>query len=119
MRVRVSTTLTTTHGYESNIFFKKKHCFIIKILFFTQAKQALSETIALNLAVEKAMEILTEQGLMEDTLFIVTSDHAHTMSFAGYPDRGTSIVGMDFPPIICVSVHSHFFHFRSEWRGVR
>ena len=83
-----------------------------------QAEQALSETIALNLAVEKAMEILTEQGLMEDTLFIVTSDHAHTMSFAGYPDRGTSIVGMDFPPHNLYFCTFTFFHFRSEWRGV-
>ncbi len=86
-----------------------------------QAKQALSETIALNLAVEKAMEILTEQGLMEDTLFVVTSDHAHTMSFAGYPDRGTSIVGMkkilELFHILCLCIFT-FYHFRSEWRGV-
>lgn len=30
-----------------------------------------------------------------DTLIIVTSDHAHTMSISGYPDRGNSIIGLN------------------------
>lgn len=27
----------------------------------------------------------------DDTLIVVTSDHAHTMSMSGYPDRGNPI----------------------------
>lgn len=31
----------------------------------------------------------------DDTLIIVTSDHAHTMSISGYPDRGNAITGLN------------------------
>lgn len=29
----------------------------------------------------------------KDTLIIITSDHAHVMHIAGYPERGTNIMG--------------------------
>lgn len=31
----------------------------------------------------------------DDTLIVVTSDHAHTMSMSGYPDRGNPIAGLN------------------------
>ena len=40
---------------------------------------------------QTAVEIMS--GELRETLFIVTSDHGHTMSFAGYPARGTDIRG--------------------------
>lgn len=58
----------------------------------TQANRALSETVALDLAVEKALEMMADQ--MDETLLIVTADHAHTMSISGYSFRGHDIRGL-------------------------
>ncbi|CAG4973227.1 unnamed protein product [Parnassius apollo] len=50
---------------------------------------ALDETIELSAAVARAAELLSE----EDSLIVVTSDHAHVMSFNGYTHRGGDILG--------------------------
>ncbi|KAI8437087.1 hypothetical protein MSG28_010443 [Choristoneura fumiferana] len=53
------------------------------------AHLALDETVEYAKAVKKAKE-LTDP---EETLIVVTSDHAHTMTVAGYPSRGNDILG--------------------------
>jgi alkaline phosphatase len=53
------------------------------------AYRALSDTIALSDAVRAAAGMTSDQ----DTLILVTADHAHTLSFAGYPVRGNPIMG--------------------------
>lgn len=53
------------------------------------AKIALDETIEFSKAVAEAVSMTSK----EDTLIVVTSDHAHTMSMAGYPKRGENILG--------------------------
>ncbi len=50
---------------------------------------ALNDTIALSEAVAKAMEMTDA----EDTLIIVTADHGHVFTIAGYPKRGNPILG--------------------------
>ncbi|XP_072046900.1 alkaline phosphatase-like [Amphiura filiformis] len=57
-----------------------------------KASDALQDTIAMEIAVAKAMELTNE----EDTLIIVTADHSHTMMFSGYPGRGNPILGNIF-----------------------
>lgn len=52
------------------------------------ARRALEDTIAFSDAVRAATELTSEQ----DTLVLVTADHAHTMHFAGYPVRGNPIL---------------------------
>ena len=54
------------------------------------ANQALHETAALDKAVEKALILIDTQ----ETLVIVTADHGHTMSIAGYQSRGADIRGL-------------------------
>ncbi|GLH12243.1 Membrane-bound alkaline phosphatase [Gryllus bimaculatus] len=53
----------------------------------TWAHKALDETVQMAEAVRAAAELTDEQ----DTLIVVTADHAHTMSINGYPDRGNDI----------------------------
>lgn len=56
-----------------------------------QAVKALDETIEFSNAVKRAVELTSR----EDTLIVCTADHAHTMSIAGYPDRGNPIIGLN------------------------
>ena len=54
------------------------------------AQRALLDTIALSAAVKKAVERTNPN----DTLIIVTADHSHVFTIAGYPHRGNSILGL-------------------------
>ncbi|MEO6519125.1 MAG: alkaline phosphatase [Pseudoxanthomonas sp.] len=53
------------------------------------AFRALDETIAMSDAVRAAMSATSA----EDTLILVTADHAHTLNLVGYPARGNPILG--------------------------
>ncbi|WP_267226543.1 alkaline phosphatase [Dyella silvae] len=54
------------------------------------AYRALDETIAFADAVQAALQHTDPR----DTLIVVTADHSHTMTFAGYPKRGNDILGL-------------------------
>lgn len=58
------------------------------------AARALTETIALSEAVERTQQYLHDNGLLEDTLLLVASDHSYTMSIGGFGARGNSILGI-------------------------
>jgi alkaline phosphatase len=45
------------------------------------------------MAFDKAIEAALKMTDPEETLIIVTADHGHTMTMAGYPQRGTDIRG--------------------------
>lgn len=53
------------------------------------AKLAITETVEFSNAVEKALSLVD----LNETLIIVTADHAHTMTFSGYAQRGNPILG--------------------------
>ena len=53
------------------------------------AYRALTETIAFSDAIRAAVELVNA----DDTLILVTADHSHTMTFAGYANRGNPILG--------------------------
>ncbi|KPI99722.1 Membrane-bound alkaline phosphatase [Papilio xuthus] len=50
---------------------------------------ALDETLQLSAAVARAAELLPE----EDSLLVVTADHAHVMTYNGYTRRGGDVLG--------------------------
>lgn len=54
------------------------------------AARALYDTIALSEAVRVAMEKTSSK----DTLLVVTADHSHVFTIAGYPTRGNPILGL-------------------------
>ncbi|XQW85127.1 alkaline phosphatase [Thalassotalea piscium] len=53
------------------------------------ASNALTDTIEFSKAVQAAIDATNE----EDTLIIVTADHSHVFTIAGYPKRGNPILG--------------------------
>lgn len=58
----------------------------------TNAYRAMRDTQALNEAVKTALK---KTG--DDTLILVTADHSHVFSMAGYPVRGNPILGLVRP----------------------
>lgn len=55
------------------------------------ARHALEETVQFAEAVQAATQVTDE----DDTLIVVTSDHAHTMTLSGYSTRGTDVLGLN------------------------
>ncbi|XP_021921522.1 alkaline phosphatase 4-like isoform X2 [Zootermopsis nevadensis] len=53
------------------------------------ARHALHETSEMDDSVAYAAEVTNP----DDTLIIVTADHSHTLTIAGYPERGADILG--------------------------
>lgn len=53
------------------------------------AYRALTDTIAMDDAIKAALEKVD----LKDTLIIVTADHSHTFTIAGYPKRANPILG--------------------------
>lgn len=66
------------------------------------AYRALADTVELSMAVQKAVEMTDPQ----DTLIIVTADHSHTLTIAGYPTRGNPILGT----VVVNDSHGHARH---------
>ena len=58
------------------------------------AKRALIDAVAMADAVQKAVE----QTNSEDTLIMVSADHSHVFTIAGYPKRGNPILGKVVAP---------------------
>ena len=54
------------------------------------AYRALTDTVELSSAVRKALE----KTNAKDTLIVVTADHSHAFTIAGYPERGNPILGL-------------------------
>ncbi|XP_020799524.1 membrane-bound alkaline phosphatase [Drosophila serrata] len=54
-----------------------------------QARMALNETVEFSKAIAAAQELTSE----DDTLLVVTADHSHVFTYAGYAYRGEDVFG--------------------------
>lgn len=65
---------------------------LILLIYYNtfQAHRALDETVHFSEAIQTAVNMTN----MNETLIVVTADHAHTMSHSGYPARGSSVLGI-------------------------
>lgn len=59
----------------------------------TNAFRALDETAELSAAVAQVLKTID----LKDTLVLVTADHSHVFTMAGYPPRGNPILGFNRP----------------------
>ncbi len=59
----------------------------------SNAYRALDETAELSAAVEEVLKTID----LKDTLVLVTADHSHVFTMAGYPPRGNPILGFNRP----------------------
>ena len=64
------------------------------------AKKAFEETLALD----KAVKVATDMTDETDTLIMLTADHSHSITFNGYPKRGSNILGKVHPKTIYVDM---------------
>ncbi|CAI6360593.1 unnamed protein product [Macrosiphum euphorbiae] len=58
------------------------------------ARLALDETVEFDKTIKTTIELLRQLNMLDDTLVIVTSDHANLLSINGYPKRGNNILGV-------------------------
>lgn len=84
----------------------------------TKARLALDETVEFSKAIAAARMMTSE----EDTLIVVTSDHSHTFSVAGYQARGSDIFsvvpdaddGMPYSPLSYANGQGYDKHFDTK-----
>ena len=62
------------------------------------AYRALTDTIAMDDAVRRTVEVLKNHRMLQDTLIVVSADHSHTFTIGGYPQRGNNILGKVIAP---------------------
>lgn len=67
------------------------------------AYRALNDTIELSDAVRLAMQKTDPK----DTLIVVTADHSHVFTIAGYPERGNDILGKVVTPSTPTNEYAH------------
>lgn len=58
------------------------------------ARLALDETVEFDKTIKTTIELLRQLNMLDDTLVIVTSDHANLLSINGYPKRRSNILGV-------------------------
>ena len=91
-------SLSEMTGKAIDILSKNDNGFVLQVeagrvdhaLHANNAYRALTD----NIEFAKTVQLTLDKVNLEDTLILVTSDHGHTLAFAGYPERGNPILGL-------------------------
>ncbi|CAF2891681.1 unnamed protein product [Rotaria sp. Silwood2] len=59
----------------------------------TKPRNALDEFVEFDNAVGQAKKVLQNQGVLDDSLIVVTADHSHVFTIGAYSSRGSNILG--------------------------
>ena len=59
----------------------------------THPRYALDEYVEFDNTIGQTKQLLEENGVLDDTLLLVTADHSHVFTFGAYSSRGSNILG--------------------------
>lgn len=74
------------------------------------AKRALDDTSEFSKAIARTLELVNP----DETLILVTADHSHVFTIAGYAKRGNPILGLSIPPSESTADHERENHQEIE-----
>ncbi|XP_045594862.2 alkaline phosphatase [Procambarus clarkii] len=90
LKEMVLTAITILQKSPQGFFLLVEGGMIDRGMHNSNPRRALEELVQLEKAMEEALKVVD----LEDTLVVVTADHSHTMTMAGYPPRGNDIFGV-------------------------
>ncbi|KAG7165233.1 Alkaline phosphatase, tissue-nonspecific isozyme-like 6, partial [Homarus americanus] len=89
LKEMVQTALRILKKSSQGFFLLVEGGMIDRSLHDTHARRAVEEVVELDETMQAALDMVD----LEDTLVLVTADHSHTLTMAGYPPRGNDILG--------------------------
>ncbi|KAL4090774.1 hypothetical protein QTP88_025551 [Uroleucon formosanum] len=92
LELMTETALKVISKNENGFFLMVENGLIDAAHHQSTARLALDETVEFDKTINTSIKLLRQLNMLNDTLVIVTSDHANLLSINGYPNRGNNIL---------------------------
>lgn len=92
LEMMTETAIKVISKNENGFFLMVENGLIDAAHHLSMARLALDETVEFDKTISTSIKLLKQLNMLDDTLIIVTSDHANTLSINGYPKRGNNIL---------------------------
>nr|AEV66507.1 alkaline phosphatase 3 [Aphis glycines] len=92
LEMMTETAIKVISKNENGFFLMVENGLIDAAHHLSMARLALDETVEFDKTISTSIKLLKQLKMLDDTLIIVTSDHANTLSINGYPKRGNNIL---------------------------